>query len=215
MWPSWRARQSRGRTSGHLLTASVWWPGPCPEQGVRGCAHRVSVPVGCAGWGLQTVAGCAGGRAHRCCPASSLSPYPHPPFPLPGHLEADRPADMGDQSSFWTQGQSPGCPHPVLAGRHWHISLLRAYSIICPRWLSLFIPDCRLSGVGLGETADCLGNFGWSNGPAKGFGTFKGPESKPFLGPQDPALPRRLGPAPTRQAHLTHFLTLPSMYSLR
>lgn len=208
MWPSWQAHQSRGKTSGHLWTASVWWPAPCPEQGVRGCTHRVSVPMGCAGWGLQGVAGCAAGRAHRCCLASSLSPYPPPPLSsLPGRLEADRPADVGDQSSFQTQGQSPDCPHPVLAGRHWHISLLRACSLIYPRWLSVFIPDSRLSGVaggggGLGETAECLGNFGWGDGPAKGFGTFKGLESKPFLGPQDPALFQCLGSAPTRQTHL-------------
>ena len=203
MWPSWRAHQSRGKTSGHLSTASVWWPAPCPEQGVRVCAHRVSVPMG-----LQGVAGYAARQAHRCFLASSLSPYPPPPLSsLPGCLEADRPADVGDQSSFRTRGQSPGCPHPVLARRHWHISLLRTCSLIYPRWLSVFIPDFRLSGVvgggrGLGEMAECLGNFGWGDGPAKGFGRFKGPESKPFLGPQGSCSVPASRICPTQQTHL-------------
>ena len=188
MWPSWRARQSRGRTSGHLSTASAWWPAPCPEQGVRGCTHRVSVPVGVQGRGCRLWLGVQGGRLTDAAWSHPCPLTPHPPFPLPSHLEADRPADMGDQSSFWTQGQSPGCPHPVLAGRHWHISLLRACSLICPRWLSLFIPDSQLSGVG-GKRLIVLGTLDGPMGQRRALEHSKAPNPSPSLAPKIPLCP--------------------------
>lgn len=161
-------------------------------------------PVGGGGWSRELLGLQGAGKAGL---AESL-PHPGSIWAPTGQLT------RGDQSSFWTRGQSPGRLQRRMGRGTKCLPSEPQFSCLNKGHSPHLRPAPRSGGWGHppGEglwsrgllPASCRG----SHGPAEGSGRFKGGlPPKPSLGAQDLRPPGTAAP--------THFLTPPSMYSLR